>query len=259
MSTPFLSIVIPAHNEERRLPATLAQALAFLQVQSYTSEVLIVENGSQDRTLEVAQSFAAEHSTVRVLQEKRRGKGLAVRRGMLEARGEFRFMCDADFSMPIEEVNRFLPPALERADIAIASREAPGAVRYNEPAYRHLGGRLINTMIRMLILPGLQDTQCGFKCFRTAVAEDLFAHQTLPGWSFDIEILYVARQRGYRIVELPIPWYFNPESKLNAVQDSIQMGLDILTIHLNALRGAYRRSSPAKVPAESSEDHAAKV
>lgn len=237
--------------------------MAFLQAQPYSSEVLIVENGSQDRTLEVAQSFAAQHPMFRVLQETRRGKGLAVRRGMLEARGEYRFMCDADFSMPIEEVSRFLPPALLGADIAIASREAPGAVRYNEPAYRHLGGRAINTMIRLMILPGLQDTQCGFKCFRAAVAEDLFSCQTLPGWSFDIEILYIARQRGYRIVELPIPWHFNPESKLNAVQDAIQMGLDILSIRLRALRGAYRRGAAplpaAKAPQETSEDHAAKV
>lgn len=259
MSTPFLSIVIPAHNEERRLPATLAQALAFLEDQPYSSEVLIVENGSQDRTLEIANSFAAQHPMFRVLQETRRGKGLAVRRGILEAHGEFRFMCDADFSMPISEVNRFLPPALEGADVAIGSREAPGAVRYNEPTYRHLGGRLINTMIRLMILPGLQDTQCGFKCFRAAAAEDLFTCQTLPGWSFDIEILYIARQRGYRIAELPIPWYFNPESKLNAVQDAFQMTLDILSIRINALRGQYRRDSAAKSSPESPEDHAAKV
>jgi len=142
----------------------------------------------------------------------------------------------------LTEINRFLPPARTGFDIAIASREAPGAVRYNEPPYRHLGGRLINSMIRLLALPGLNDTQCGFKCFRAGVAEDLFRHQTLPGWSFDIELLYIARRRGYKVIEIPIPWYFNPDSKLSAVQDAFKMGLDIFTIRKNAMRGVYDQS-----------------
>lgn len=242
MSNPFLSIIIPAHNEEHRLPTTLEQAYNYIQAQSFSSEVLVVENGSQDHTLEIAQEFCTRHANFRVLQETGRGKGLAVRRGMLEAWGQYRFMCDADFSMPITEINRFLPPVLPDCDIAIASREAPGAIRYHEPAYRHMGGRAVNTMIRLLILPGLHDTQCGFKCFRAAVAEDLFRKQTLTGWSFDIELLYIARKRGYRIAELPIPWYFNPESKLNAVSDAIKMGIDILAIHLNNLRGLYNHN-----------------
>jgi dolichyl-phosphate beta-glucosyltransferase len=237
----FLSIVIPAHNEERRLPATLEQVHAFLQGQSYEAEVLIVENGSLDQTYQIAQDFAHAHTRFRALRETERGKGLAVKRGMLEASGAYRFMCDADLSMPVSEINRFLPPTRIGFDIAIASREAPGAVRYNEPPYRHLGGRLINTMIRMLALPGLNDTQCGFKCFRAQVAEDLFCHQTLTGWSFDIELLYIARRRGYKVVEIPIPWYFNPDSKLSAVQDAFKMGLDIFSIRMNAMRGMYDR------------------
>ena len=241
MATPFLSIIIPALNEERRLPSTLEQVFDFIRKQPYSSEVLVVENGSQDCTLQVAQEFAARHSQIQVFQEVNRGKGLAVRRGMLEARGEFRFMCDADLSMPISEVNRFLPPTLVGFDLAIASREAPGSVRYNEPIYRHLGGRLINLMIRILALPGLHDTQCGFKCFLGSVTEDLFRYQTLTGWSFDIELLYIARLRRYRIVEVPINWYFNPESKLNVVQDAIQMGLDLLVVRQNSLRGLYER------------------
>jgi glycosyltransferase involved in cell wall biosynthesis len=235
----FLSIVIPAHNEERRLPTTLEQTHAFLQVQPYAAEVLIVENGSQDQTYQIAQEFAHAYSQFRVLRETERGKGLAVKRGMLEATGAYRFMCDADLSMPVTEINRFLPPARTGFDIAIASREAPGAVRYNEPSYRHLGGRLINTIIRLLALPGLNDTQCGFKCFRAGVAEDLFRHQTLTGWSFDIELLYIARRRGYQVIEIPIPWYFNPDSKLSAVQDAFKMGLDIFSIRMNAMRGMY--------------------
>ena len=210
----------------------------------------MVENGSDDRTAEIAQIFvdrypydpAHRRPNVRLVREAERGKGRAVRRGMLAAAGQYRFMADADLSMPIVELNRFIPPILTGFDIAIGSREAPGAVRYNEPLYRHLGGRLINTVIRLLALPGLHDTQCGFKCFRDSVAEDLFRRLSLTGWSFDIEALYIARQRGYRIVEIPIPWYYTPESKINPVQDALRMALDILKIRRNARRGMYRTS-----------------
>ncbi len=239
MSSPFLSIIIPAHNEESRLPRTLEQVFAFLSGQDYTAEVLVIENGSSDRTLEIAQEFASRHSQLRILQNRERGKGLAVRRGMLEAQGQYRFICDADLSMPIAEITKFLPPALADFDIAIASREAPGAVRYNEPPYRHIGGRGINLVIRLLILPGLQDTQCGFKCFTAEAAQHLFNLQTLPGWSFDIELLYIARRQGLRIHEIPIHWYFDPDSKVNAVKDALHMIADIFRIHRNARLGLY--------------------
>ncbi len=242
-NTPFLSIIIPAHNEENRLPGTLAQVVDFLRLQSYQAEVLVVENGSSDRTLHVAQEWSAAHPNLRVLHTDQRGKGLAVQIGMLAARGTYRFMCDADLSMPIAEVNRFLPPALTDFDIAIGSREAAGAVRYHEPVYRHWGGRVVNLLIRALALPGLQDTQCGFKCFRAAVAEDVFRRQTLSGISFDPEILFIARQRGYRIVEVPIPWYFNPESRIHIVRDTLQLLHDLLTIRRNAREGRYDRVS----------------
>jgi dolichyl-phosphate beta-glucosyltransferase len=237
--TPFLSIIIPAYNEESRLPSTFDRVFGFLGSQSYTYEVLLVENGSSDRTLEIALEYTKNHTELRVLQCKERGKGLAVRYGMLEAKGNYRFMCDADFSMPVEEINRFLPPALQDYDICIASREAKGAVRYNEPFHRHFIGRGFNLMIRVLALPGLQDTQCGFKCFRSDAALDLFSRQTLPGWSFDVEVLFIARKSGYRVVELPIPWYFNSESKIRVFQDSFRMGLDLIKIRLNDLKGVY--------------------
>lgn len=239
MEQPFLSLVIPAYNEEQRLPETLEQVFAFLQAQPYTYEVLVVENGSRDCTLEVAQKYASRYAQLRVLSEPERGKGRAVRAGMLAALGTYRFMCDADLSMPIAEINRFLPPALSDFDIAIASREAPGAVRYNEPAYRHLVGRIFNLMIRVLALPGLNDTQCGFKCFRGDLVADVFRRQTITGWSFDIEVLFIARKRGYRILEMPIPWYFTPDSKVQVLRDSLKMGLDLIRIRLNALRGVY--------------------
>ena len=239
MNQPLLSIIIPAHNEEKRLPPTLEQVFAFLDRQNYEAEVLVIENGSTDRTYEVAQSFASQHKNLRVIHADGRGKGLAVQRGMLEARGQYRLMCDADLSMPIVEVTKFLSRDTAEFDIAIASREAPGAVRYDEPRYRHLGGRLINLIIRLLILPGLQDTQCGFKCFRAQVADDLFKRQTLLGWSFDIELLFIARRHGYRIIEIPIDWYYRSESKVHALRDAMRMIRDIIQIHRNARRGIY--------------------
>lgn len=239
MSNPLLSIVIPAHNEESRLPRTLEQVFAFLESQPYAAEVLVVENGSTDGTLPIAQEFASRHPQLRVIHSDSRGKGLAVRTGMLQARGAFRFMCDADLSMPIEEVSRFLPPALPDLDVAIGSREVQGARRYNEPTHRHLGGRFINLIIRLLILPALQDTQCGFKCFRAAVAQDLFQHQTLEGWSFDIELLYIAYRRGYRVIEVPVDWYYRSESKVSALRDALRMISDIFRIRSNGRRGLY--------------------
>jgi dolichyl-phosphate beta-glucosyltransferase len=240
-SLPYLSIIIPAYNEERRLPTTLEQARQFLEKQTYPAEVLVVENGSHDRTFQIAEAFAGQYPRFRAIQEAERGKGRAVKRGMLEARGQYRFMCDADLSMPIDEINRFIPPLQADFDLAIGSREAPGAIRYNEPFYRHLGGRLINLTIRLLALPGMQDTQCGFKCFRAEVAEDLFGSLTLGGWSFDVELLYIARKRGYRFTEIPIPWYFMAESKVSLIQDTLKMVLDILTIRRNDRNGLYRR------------------
>lgn len=201
--------------------------------------MIVVENGSTDHTYEIAQRFAKQHENLHVVGNSRRGKGLAIQRGVREATGTYVFLCDADLSMPIEEVSKFIPPQLENVDIAIASREAPGAVRYNEPAYRHITGRVFNTLIRLLVLPGLQDTQCGFKCIRAEVARDIFPYQTLTGWAFDVELLYIARRHGYQLVEIPIDWYFNSDSKISVVRDSLRMFLDLLRIRRNALRGSY--------------------
>lgn len=239
MAFPFLSIIIPAYNEERRLPYTLEQIFSFLKEQSYVAEVLVVENGSTDGTFEIASGFARRYSNLYVFQEKQRGKGNAIRHGMLEARGEYRFMCDADLSMPVAELKKFLPPFLNGTDIAIASREVQGAVRYNEPHLRHLTGRVFNNLIRLLVLPDLQDTQCGFKCFRAQVAEEIFQYQTLNGWSFDVEILYIAQRKGYQIREVPINWYFNADTKISVLKDSWRMFLDLLAIRRNALLGLY--------------------
>jgi glycosyltransferase involved in cell wall biosynthesis len=236
---PFFSIIIPAYNEENRLPGTLEQLFRFLEKQPFASEIIVVENGSNDRTFEIAQLFASGHKNVHVLHNEQRGKGKAIQRGVLAVSGEYIFLCDADLSMPVEEIRKFIPPQLENFDIAIASREAPGSVRYNEPYYRHFTGRVFNTLIRLLVLPNLQDTQCGFKCIRAQVARDIFPYQTLTGWAFDVELLYIARHHGYQIVEIPIHWYFNADSKISVLRDSLRMFLDLLRIRRNAHRGLY--------------------
>ena len=239
--TILLSIVIPAHNEENRLPTTLDKIGNFLSQQPYKAEVIVVENGSHDQTYEFCQGYASRVDWLRVFHEEQRGKGLAVKKGMLEARGEYRFICDADLSMPVEEINRFLPPQLSGFDVAIASRESEGAKRYDEPLYRHLIGRVFNGMVRLLALPGLQDTQCGFKCLRAEVAEEVFQLQTFGGMSFDVEVLYIAKKLGYQIIEVGIPWYFNAESRVRLIDDSLRMALDLIQIRKNDRQGLYNR------------------
>jgi glycosyltransferase involved in cell wall biosynthesis len=238
LAAPFLSVVIPAHNEEQRLPRALGQVFTFLERQPFSSEVIVVENGSSDRTFEEACKFSQAHPNLTVLHEDLPGKGRAVRTGMLQAQGDFRFIMDTDLSMPVDQILRFLPPACN-CDIAIASREGAGAVRYGEPSYRHLTGRAYNFLIRTLVLPGLQDTQCGFKCFRAAVVQDVFRYQTLTGWSFDVELLTIARMHGYKIKEIGIPWYYTAGSKINVLRDSGRMFLDLLAIRHNRRQGLY--------------------
>ncbi len=239
---PFLSIILPAHNEEQRLPQTLLQVDEFLQKQSFDIEVFVVENASTDRTLDIANFFAEEHPYLKVIHEELPGKGLAVKRGMLAAEGEYRFFCDVDFSMPIDELLRFFPPQLEGVDIAIGSREAKGAVRYNEPFYRHFVGRVFNMMVWVLALPGINDTQCGFKCFSAKAVEHLFPLQTISGWAFDVEILAIAKQLGYKVVEVPIPWYYMPQSKVNVFKDFVKTALELLKVRKIIRTKSYARS-----------------
>jgi dolichyl-phosphate beta-glucosyltransferase len=238
-SEPLLSIIIPAHNEEQRLPGSLEKIVAFLEEQDYEAEVVVVENASQDNTAGVVEKFMARYPFISLIREERRGKGLAVKLGIMAARGEYLFICDTDLSMPIEEVSKFLPPALEDYDVAIASREVEGARRYGEPVYRHLMGRVFNFLVRLLAVPGFQDTQCGFKCFRREVAHNIFPYQTMDGWGFDVEVLFIAQKRGYRIVEVPINWYYMANSRVSPIKDTLSMLRELLKVRFNDRRGMY--------------------
>lgn len=245
-NAPLVTLVIPAYDEERRLPESLDRILRYLEQQPYHAEVLVVDDGSTDRTVEVVRDFARRTNYVHLVCNEHRGKGHAVRTGMLTGRGDYLFICDADLSMPIEGLSKFLSPQLQGYDVAIGSREAPGAVRYNEPEYRHVMGRIYNFIVRLLALPGIQDSQCGYKSFRREVARDLFAVQRLEGWGFDVEVLYIARKRGYRIVEVPIHWYYMPGSRVRPLQDAVNMLRDLAQVRINDCRGLYHRVSAAK-------------
>jgi len=241
--------VIPAYNEERRLPRTLEKFSAFLRRQPYVSEVLVVENGSTDGTSDVVRTFSENvtgSDTFRVeLLHSDQGKGAAVKTGMLVGQGEHLFICDADLSMPIEEVSKFLPPQLPAGsfDVAIASREIEGAVRYNEPGYRHLMGRVFNLIVRTLIIPGIEDTQCGFKLFTRAAAHDIFPYLTISGWGFDPEVLYIAHARQLTVVEVPINWYYMADSRVHPVRDTVNMLREVLRVRRNGRRGLYRKTT----------------
>jgi glycosyltransferase involved in cell wall biosynthesis len=236
---PLLSIIIPALNEAQRLPPTLAKIEAFLETQPFSAEIIIVDNGSKDGTAAFVQTYIKTHPHVRLIQLAERGKGRAVKAGMLAAVGDHRFICDADLSMPIDEVVKFLPPHSDGFVINIGTREGPGAQRVGEPAYRHLMGRVNNLIIKVMALPDFEDTQCGFKMFTRTAAEDLFAVQLMNGIGFDVELLFIAKKRGYSIREVPITWYFDPDSRMRLVQDSLNMLREIWQIRQNWKKGLY--------------------
>ena len=236
MTQPFLSVVIPAYNEESRIRSTLEQVHGFLASQDYAWEVVVADDGSTDSTGRIVSEFSAAYPGIRHLPLEHRGKGWAVQQGMLASRGQYRFLSDADLSMPIDQLSRFLPPNLPGADIAIGSRELPDSRRIGEPGHRHLMGRVFNILIQALALPGIRDTQCGFKCFRAEDATLLFERQTLVGFAFDVEVLYLARKSGLSIREVAIDWHFRQGSKVRPVHDTLNMVWDVLAMRWR-LRG----------------------
>lgn len=235
----FISIVIPAYNEQSRLSQSLSAAVSYLQQQDYTWEIVLVDDGSHDDTARIAEDFARTHTNVLVVRNPHRGKGFAVKTGMLAARGKYRFQCDADLSMSLEELPKFLPPTLTDYDIAIGSREVPGAQRLDEPFTRHLMAHTFNIIIRTLAVRGLRDTQCGFKCYCGEVAQRLFPLQRLNGFGFDGEILFLAQHRGLRIVEVPITWRHCGQSKVHPLRDTLLTLEETMSIRWNQRRGLY--------------------
>ena len=237
---PLLTIVIPAYNEESRLPATLTKIGDAFEARGEPYEVLVVVNGSTDRTAEVVKAGAERNANVRLVLTPLRGKGRAVRIGIGEARGDRIVFADADLSTPIEEVIALADQLDERHQVVIASREGSGARRVGEPYTRHLMGRVFNLLVRTLAVPGIQDTQCGFKAFTRQCAQDVFKRQRIVGFGFDVEVLFVARRLGYGIKEVPVTWEYAASSRVDPVKDTVRMFRDVLAVRWNDLRGLYR-------------------
>jgi glycosyltransferase involved in cell wall biosynthesis len=207
----------------------------------------VAVNGSTDDTEGAVRRAARVRPNVRLVTTAVRGKGVAVKTGALQSRGDVVFICDADLSMPPETLARFLD-AIQEADVVVGSREAPGARRYNEPWKRHLMGRVFNFLVQRIAVKGIEDTQCGFKALCREAAFDLFSQQTLAGFGFDVEMLYLARKYGYRIKEIGIDWYFDADTRVQPGTDTLDMLGEMLLMRLRDLQGRYR--APGKVRQE---------
>jgi dolichyl-phosphate beta-glucosyltransferase len=236
-----LSVVIPAYNEEHRLPKTLDDLERYHDQRDRPFEIIVCDDGSVDGTASLVEARAETMPHLKLLRLPHRGKGSAVRGGMLTAALPYVMLCDADLSMPADELDRFIEVMDAGFQVAVGSRELPDSKRYDEPVRRHIMGRVFNLVVRVLLGGGMHDTQCGFKGFHRDVARDLFSSQVLDGFSFDAEVLFIARRRRYRMKEVAINWYFNDDSRVRAVTDTFSMSVDLLRIRYRDLRGAYRR------------------
>jgi len=227
----YLSLIIPTFNEEMRIAGSLDRILQFLKGRPYTFEIIIVDDGSKDRTVELVKNRFGQHSEVRINQQQNLGKGKAVQQGMLLASGKYLFFSDADLSVPIETLSLFLSHLEKDSDIAIGTRQKAGAtIEIHQPLYRELLGKTY-TMLSNWIL-GLQysDFTCGFKGFRSGVARDLFSRQQLSNWSFDAEILFLAHLKGYRVSEIPVLWRNDKRTKVRLWRDIVSSFIGLLQI-----------------------------
>ena len=228
--------MIPAFNEEHRITTTLDTLAEYLSEQSFGWEILVVDDGSTDSTAQVVAERATVNRFVRLRSGPHRGKGWAVKSGMLAVKGHFRLMFDADMAMSVHQIGSFMEYMDEGADIVIGSREGHGAQRHGEPLARHLRGRVFNWAVRLLAVSGFDDTQCGFKCFRGDVADRIFELQRVTGFAFDVELLYLARRMGLNVLELPIDWYHDGASKVRPLADTCLMLRDVAMIRIMGLR-----------------------
>ncbi len=242
---PSLSIIIPAYNEESRLRDSLMRLDSYLSMLDRTAEVIVVENGSTDRTAVVAEECRQYIPYLRLLRMSTAGKGWAVRSGMLAARGDYLMFCDIDFSMPAASIDLFLAELDAGAPIVIASRELAASRRHDEPQRRYVLGRVFNRAVQALVVGGFTDTQCGFKAFQREVAHDLFARQQTRGWAFDVEILHLARRRDYRVRQIAIDWYYDHDSRVRGLHDSLSMAMELVRMRARPLLDPSRRVSPA--------------
>jgi glycosyltransferase involved in cell wall biosynthesis len=239
-----LSIIIPSYNEEARLPGTLQRIAEYLPTLGLRTEVLVVDDGSTDRTAAVAESFHGKLTGLRVLSNgTNRGKGYSVRHGMLEAQGDMVLFTDADLSAPIEESDKLLTALNNGYDVAIGSRAMDRSlISTHQSIFREFAGIIFNKIVRIVLRLPFVDTQCGFKAFRRERTRTIFEQQRIEGFGFDPELLYLARHYGLRAIEIPVRWGHSEATKVNMLGDSLKMFADIFTIRWNAMSGRYARS-----------------
>lgn len=237
----FLSVVIPAYNEALRIAGSLEKIYLYLERQTYTYELILVDDGSSDQTVRIVTDVFKRIEPGKLLQnEVNRGKGYSVRRGVLHSTGKYVLFSDADLSTPIEEVEKLLPYLEQGYAIAIGSRALKDSdIQIHQPWYREYMGKVFNVIVRSLMLSEFHDTQCGFKGFRGEVARKLFAQQTIKHFSFDVEVLFLATRYNYTVKEVPIQWFNEPNTRVNAFKDSARMLRDLFTIRYNAWTGKY--------------------
>ena len=247
---PYLSVIIPAYNEEPNFEkGAIDDVPKYLKKQKYQWEVLIVDDGSDDKTAELASEFAKKHENVRVIKNPHQGKAETVKTGVREANGELILFTDFDQATPLYEVERLLPYFPEN-DIVIGSRQLPGAKREKEPLYRHIMGLGFNLLVQAIAIRGIWDTQAGFKAFKAPVAKELFESlkvyskgKTVQGalvTAFDVELLFIAKKKHYKIKEVPIIWHHVATSRVSPIKDSLRMLRDVIKVRMNDFKGAYR-------------------
>lgn len=248
-NSPYLSVVIPAYNEEPNFEkGALDDIPSYLAKQEYSHEVIIVDDGSEDKTAKLAQDFVKKHEHFRVIKNPHQGKAETVKTGVLSAKGKFVLFTDFDQATPISEIEKLLP-LFPEYDIVIGSRQLPGAKREKEPFYRHLMGLVFNLIVQLIAVRGIWDTQAGFKCFKAEVARKLFTKLKVYGkgkkvkgamvTAFDVELLFIAKKNSYKIKEIPIIWRHVATSRVSPIKDSLRMLRDVIKIRLNDLRGIY--------------------
>ena len=240
------SIIIPAYNEGARLDATLNKVLRYIAQQKWDAEVIVVNDGSRDNTVEIVQEHMQKNSMLRLIENPgNRGKGYSVRNGMMHARGEVLLFSDADLSSPIEEAPKLLAAIKEGADIAIGSRWMQSELQtQRQPLYRQLFGRIFNLMLRLILGLQFKDTQCGFKAFTRPAAQAIFPQQKIERWGFDPELLYLANKYGFKVVEVPVAWAHSAGTRISPLRDGTRMVVEMLKIRWNALTGKYASTRP---------------
>jgi dolichyl-phosphate beta-glucosyltransferase len=243
-----LSVIVPVYNEEKRVSKTLKEAFAYLKAKRITAEVIVVDDGSSDKTLEVVGQFkknATPKLVLKVLKHKvNKGKGAAVKTGALTAQGKIVLYMDADNATPLSEFEKFKPAFKTGVDVIVGSRAVDRKqVKVRQPFYREAIGRIGNIIIQMLVVPGISDTQCGFKAFTQKAAKTIFPLQTIERFGFDVEILYIARKYRFSILEASVIWRDDPNTRVNALRDSIRTFTELFIIRLNSLKGRYKTSS----------------